>query len=105
MPELHVPKKHMKEIKWILKTYLPNATVLAHGSRVTGDCHAGSDLDLAAKGATAKEVGKCKTAFQDSNVPFIVDLWRWENLPDYTKEHITNLNYAILHAKGTQNAQ
>lgn len=72
----------------LFKRHIPEATVWAFGSRVSGDCHAGSDLDLVVIGATPKHVSKLKTEFQKSNIPFLVDILRWESIPDYFQEEI-----------------
>ncbi len=88
MNKLHVPDKYLQMVLVLLKEYVPEATVWAFGSRVSGDCHAGSDLDLVVIGATPKDISRLKTGFQDSNVPFLVDILRWESIPDYFQKEI-----------------
>ena len=42
---LNVKQQYLEELKSILNEYCPNAEVWAYGSRLTEDCHSGSDLD------------------------------------------------------------
>jgi len=88
MNKLHVPDKYLQMVEVLLEEYVPQATTWAFGSRVSGDCHAGSDLDLVVIGATSKDVNKLKCGFQDSNIPFLVDVLRWESIPDYFQTEI-----------------
>jgi uncharacterized protein len=62
----------------------PHATVWAYGSRTTGQSHEGSDLDLAIQLPTAGESGlmhQLRCAFQESHLPFRVDLFELSQLP------------------------
>lgn len=95
MNKLHVSEKHLQMVLEVIKKHIPNAKVWAYGSRVSGDCHAGSDLDLAVIGCTAKELMSLKTGFQDSNIPFLIDAMRWESIPDYFQDEIKE-KYVVI---------
>ncbi|MDR1141292.1 MAG: nucleotidyltransferase domain-containing protein, partial [Planctomycetaceae bacterium] len=61
--------------------------VLAYGSRVTGDAHDGSDLDLVIRRLDGQPVstGIFETLIEkirDSNIPILVDLHDWALLPE-----------------------
>ncbi len=43
---INIEKKHLEELIKIFRTYCPLAEIWAYGSRVNGDSHSGSDLDL-----------------------------------------------------------
>lgn len=95
MNKLHVHEKYLQMVRVILEEHVPQATVWAFGSRVTGESHAGSDLDLVVIGATPQDVNKLKSGFQDSNIPFLVDVLRWESIPDYFQEEIKE-RYVVI---------
>ena len=74
----------------LLERHLPGTTVWAYGSRVTGRARPSSDLDLVAF-ATASEsraVGDLREAFEDSNLPFRVDLFVWDEIPESFRKNI-----------------
>lgn len=60
--------------------------VWAYGSRVTGDAHDGSDLDLVARMQDLikfpiEEFIFLKDAIQNSKIPILVDLHDWARIP------------------------
>ena len=75
----------------LLKQYLPQTTVWAYGSRVTGDSSPWSDLDLVVfTGAEQKiSLSLLKEALEESNLSFRVDLLVWDELADNFKTNIT----------------
>jgi predicted nucleotidyltransferase len=85
--------KYKQMLLDIFSAHLPNAEVWAYGSRVTGDAHDGSDLDL----VIVPEIGKklplevlseLKIKIRDSNVPILVDLFDWTRLPESFQRNI-----------------
>lgn len=95
MSKLHVPKKHLQMVLEVIEKHIPDSEVWAYGSRVSGDCHAGSDLDLVVRGCASKELMNLKTGFQDSNIPFLIDAVRWESIPDYFQNEIKE-KYVVI---------
>ena len=89
--------KERQIITKLLATYLPNTEVWAYGSRVKWLTKPSSDLDLVAfvKPEQAKAIGNLKEAFEESELPFTVDLHIWQGLPEYFHENIKNC-YAIV---------
>ena len=73
-----------------LEEFIPTASVWAYGSRVKGTAHAASDLDLVA--FTTKEqqpqVSLLKEALEESNLPFRVDLFVWNEVPQQFHKNI-----------------
>lgn len=80
---IDLPKKHYKTVKDLLETYLPNTEVWAYGSRVKGTSRPLSDLDLVAFAGKdqQKALATLKEAFEESNLPFRVDLFAWDDIP------------------------
>ena len=73
---INLKQKHRAELEKIFSSYCPNAEVWAYGSRVNGDSHDGSDLDLTLKSFNepGKELSVLKALISDSNIPFLVDI-------------------------------
>ncbi len=95
MNKLHVPNKHLQMVIEVIEKNTPNAEVWAYGSRVSGDCHDGSDLDLVVLGCTAKELMGLKIGFRESSIPFLIDVVRWESIPDYFQDEIKKAYVAV----------
>ena len=72
----------------LLNRHLPNTTVWAYGSRVKWTSHPASDLDLVAfaKPEQGPRLAELREAFDDSFLPFRVDLFVWDDVPkDFRK--------------------
>ena len=85
---MNIQDKYLSILSQIFRQVCPKVTVLAYGSRVTGDSHQGSDLDLAIKNVTISEIATLKDAIYQSNIPFLVDIHQYESLPDRFKTKI-----------------
>jgi type I restriction enzyme, S subunit len=92
---IDVDQRHYKIIKEIFAKFLPYKKVLAYGSRVKWNASETSDLDLAVFNATEKEIYAVKEAFDESNIPFIIQILNWETIPQDFKENIEK-KYHIL---------
>ncbi|GBU24430.1 hypothetical protein R83H12_01060 [Fibrobacteria bacterium R8-3-H12] len=69
--------------------------VLAYGSRVNGDAHDGSDLDLAVCGKNSQSIpvdvySRLLKKVQDSNIPILVDIKDFYALPSKFQQGIEN---------------
>ena len=84
----------------LLNRYLPDTTVWAYGSRVKWTARPQSDLDLVvfANDAQSMDIFHIKEAFEESDLPFRVDIFSWDDLPDSFHENIEGL-YAVLQEK------
>lgn len=92
---IDVEPKHLEEIKRVLARTLPYKKVWAYGSRVKWTANERSDLDLAVFDATDTQIENAKEAFNESNVPFIVQLMNWQNIPNDFKKNIEE-KYFVL---------
>ncbi len=93
MPKLDLHPDYLLQVKTILKQWAPHSEVWAYGSRVNGNCHDASDLDLVIRNPTAlqkptEHVAQLKQAFKDSELPIIVDLMDWAYLPESYRDEI-----------------
>lgn len=85
-------------VQRILSDHLPDIEVRAFGSRVTGTAKSYSDLDLAVLAPTALDHDsprRLREAFEDSTLPFRVDVVEWRTLSAGLQEAIAAANATI----------
>lgn len=97
---LFLREKDKQQLLKLLATYLPNVTAWAYGSRVNGDAHDASDLDLVLRSADLSkipinELEDFLQALNDSTIPIIVEARDWARLPPYFHDEILK-NYVVL---------
>jgi predicted nucleotidyltransferase len=87
MKLIQLEPKHLTIVKEIIKKYEVNVYVF--GSRVKNSAKPLSDLDLCLKNNYDKStVRKLQDAFEESDLPFKVDIVVWSELSDSFKNHI-----------------
>ena len=77
---IDINQDHFGTVKQILARYVPDYEVRAFGSRVIGTAKDYSDLDLVIVGQQAVNhdcFRRLKEAFEESELPFRVDLLDW----------------------------
>lgn len=88
-------------VKKILATQCPHYEVWAFGSRVHGQPHLYSDLDLVIKSPSPldwKKIEAIKQAFSESTLPFSVDIVDWNAISEDFK-NIIEKGYVVLQEK------
>lgn len=100
MADILIDKKYLDEIRTIIKRFYPNAVVWAYGSRIDGTAHEGSDLDLVVKdfGQQDAYLFELKEALQESNIPFLIDIFEFDKLPQNFQKEIEK-KYIVLYEK------
>ena len=92
MSQLDLAPQHEKIIRHILSTSLPvNVQVWVFGSRVKGNAKPYSDIDLAIDVGHVMPLSllaKLSDAFEESDLPFRVDVVDWLTISDSFREHI-----------------
>ena len=82
---LHLPLRYRRILEGLLREHVPEAEVWAYGSRITGESHEGSDLDLVVRGPELKPLGdgffQLVEAIEKSNIPILVQAHDWARLP------------------------
>ena len=101
MVSLDLRPEWLAIIRQILATYLPEAEVLAYGSRVTWTAHDGSDLDLVVRNPhkpmiPVHNLGEVRDAFSESNLPILVDILDWARMPDSFREEIERVGVVVF---------
>lgn len=82
----------------IFATHLPDTEVWAYGSRVHWNATPSSDLDLVAFCSDKSGLANCRDAFVESSLPFRVDLFLWDEIPENFQDRIKQ-EYAVLISK------
>ncbi len=100
MPTLDLQPNDLMRVKTILKQWAPHSEIWAYGSRVNGNGHDASDLDLVVRNPNflqkpTEHLMQLKQAFRDSDLPIIVDLMDWAYLPDSFRAEIKK-RYVIV---------
>lgn len=91
LEKVDIDAKHLKKILTILKMRAPDSTLIAFGSRVEFTAKPNSDLDLAIicdKKTAQKAIPRIVDDFQESNIPFNIDILDYNRLPDNMKKNI-----------------
>jgi DNA polymerase sigma len=98
MPEsaaatLQLSPRHLALLRELLLRHLPDAEILAYGSRVTGQGHAASDLDLVVRNPRHPEIesnglSTLLAALNESNLPLRVDIVDWARIPESFQREI-----------------
>lgn len=95
---INVLPAHLKTILAILQRYAPDCEVRAFGSRVHHSAKRYSDLDLALVGSrkrTLLEMGRVREAFENSDLPYRVDVLDWWGLsPEF--QQIIEQGYEVI---------
>ncbi len=80
-----IKEKHLTIVKEILKKY--SYTFYVYGSRAKKKARKNSDLDLCYKEKIpGKVISSIKEQFEESDLPFKVDIVSWENMsPTFQK--------------------
>jgi len=98
MGKLFIDGKHMAMLTDIFRTLCPESTIWAFGSRIDGTAHVGSDLDLAMirGGQNDADAHQLKMAIQESNIPFLVDMFELNQLPESFQREIKR-HYVVVY--------
>jgi predicted nucleotidyltransferase len=98
---IHITPEQRGMLLTILRRFIPGVAVWAYGSRVNGTARTNSDLDLVVFTAPEQRhlVSDLKDELDESNIPFIVDLHVWDELPESFHEVILK-KYVVLQKEG-----
>ncbi|GAB6189227.1 hypothetical protein JCM30566_09660 [Marinitoga arctica] len=90
-----IKEEYFNLIIEILRKYMCNCTIIIFGSRITGNSNESSDLDIAidcGKKINLTTLFEIEEDFQDSDLPFRVDIIDWQRTSESFKNIILN-NY------------
>ena len=83
---LDLPRRYREQLEALLREHVPGVEVWAYGSRVSGEGHEGSDLDLVLRSPTLEPLGgeylDLIEALEQSNIPILIQAHDWARLPE-----------------------
>ena len=87
---LQLSEKHRAMVEKLLARHLPGVEAWAYGSRAKGTAKPWSDLDLVVFAGPEQKnaVVELREAFEESDLPFRVDLFVWDEIPETFRENI-----------------
>ena len=87
---IDITVEERRTISNLLIYYIPNIEVWAYGSRVKWTSNSKSDLDLVVFLTTEQDyqIANLQAAFEESDLPFQVDIFAWNVIPDSFKSEI-----------------
>lgn len=99
-PNLYLRDKDKQRFLKLLTELLPTVTAWAYGSRVKGEAHDTSDLDVVLRSTDLtpipfEELDTFLQALNDSNIPILVEARDWARLPTSFHEEILK-NYIVI---------
>ena len=97
---LFLREKDKQQLLRLLARYLPDVTAWAYGSRVNGDAHDASDLDIVLRSPDLSPIpllalAEFLQALQDSTIPILIEARDWARLPVSFHQEILK-NYVVL---------
>ena len=97
-PAIDITAEQRRTVLALLNRYLPDTTAWACGSRVKWTSRAESDLDLVvfARPEQGARVAELRKAFEESDLPFRVDLFVWDEVPERFKARIEGDHVVLI---------
>lgn len=97
MSRLFLKPRYLDMLLEIFRNYCPNAEIWAYGSRISGEAHEASDLDLVVKSFndSSKNIYELKELVNNSDIPIIVDILDYNNIPESFQKEIEK-NYIVI---------
>ena len=95
---IDVTESQHQTILSLLREFLPNTAAWVYGSRAKWTARPQSDLDLVVF-ATSKQngpVGDLREAFEESDLPFRVDLFAWDEIPESFRTQIEAKHVVLI---------
>jgi predicted nucleotidyltransferase len=101
---LNLPPAYLRMLLEILEQCVPTAEVWAYGSRVNGESHEGSDLDLVVRNPgqlnqPQKNLARLREALTESNLPILVEVMDWARVPESFRREIEQRHAVIMSAQ------
>ncbi|MBF0622445.1 MAG: nucleotidyltransferase domain-containing protein [Magnetococcales bacterium] len=95
--KIDISEHHYNLLCKLLAEHIPDIHVWAYGSRINGTARSHSDLDLVVflPPDQQKKIFQLREAFEESDLPFRIDLHRWDELPS-TFHRTIEVHYIVL---------
>ncbi|KAF0219739.1 MAG: DNA polymerase beta domain-containing protein [Geobacteraceae bacterium] len=102
MPKLDLRPEWLETVRRLIAAHMPDAKVLAYGSRVNGTSHEASDLDLVARNPVdpsrpLQGMAELREAFSESSLPILVDILDWARIPESFRQEIIRGGVVVVY--------
>ena len=105
---LELPRHYREQLEVLLRAHVPGVEVWAYGSRVNGESHERSDLDLALRGPALEPLEggfyDLLEAIEKSNIPILIQAHDWAMLPESFHREIERDYVVVQEEVGKQTA-
>jgi predicted nucleotidyltransferase len=106
---LYLRDQDKQKLLQLLTDYLPTVTAWAYGSRVNGDAHDASDLDIVLRSVDLSPIPDnvledFLEALRESTIPILVEARDWARLPAGFHEEVLK-KYVVLEAGNSENTR
>ena len=100
---IDVTPRQRRTILRLIERHLPETDIWAYGSRAKWTSHPSSDLDLVAFAGPhqRRQIADLREAFEESNLPFRVDLFVWDEIPETFREQIDDEHVVVVEMPST----
>ena len=97
-PAIDISAEQRETILALLERHLPGTAAWVYGSRTKWTSRPQSDLDLVVFSTPEQraQVGALRDAFEESDLPFRVDLFVWDDVPEAFHEKIETEHVALV---------
>ena len=101
MLALELQPSHLRGLLALLRAKVPDSEVWAYGSRVTGQGHEGSDLDLVLRNPGQLDVPQgsltgLRDALMESDLPILVEVLDWARIPEEFRQEIRSRHVVVM---------
>lgn len=105
--KIDISPAQLAEITDLFQQHLPGNEVWAYGSRIKGNSCPASDLDLVVFVTPEQSAAlfELKEAFEESYLPFRIDLFVWDELPEQFKNNIRRQHAVLIAAEKNRAAE
>lgn len=98
--ELRLREQDKQRLLELLQRHLPGVSAWAYGSRVNGDAHDASDLDIVLRTKDLNKIPLLQLesfleAVRESNIPILIEARDWARLPESFHREILR-GYVVL---------
>lgn len=102
-PSIDITAEQRKTIVDLLKQHLPDIEVWVYGSRVkwTAKPHSALDMVVFTTPEQSQNVTNLKEAFEESSLPFRVDCFVWDDVPESFYKNIQAEHVVLQEKKET----
>jgi type I restriction enzyme S subunit len=102
-PGIELATAHRRAVLRLIRACLPDTEVRAYGSRVKRTSRPASDLDLVAMAGPAqrRQVANLREAFEESDLPFSVDVLVWDEIPASFQREIERNSVRLTSSRTT----